>query len=838
MKNITKCAFAQVAHLLILFSFLTLALLGRVPSSQAGWIACPPESRLVSSPVRPRKRQRVAGPALTERLRCCGHYLARSWPRPLLSSLLGGLLWWSSGCLAPVWLLLVSILAWLWQAAIVGWPAWGRHALGRLFGGLLLQVQLGMPAALLGLSVSRWVQGGFPALVRSLAQERSASFPLLGLGCALCGQEGPHVEVQRSADGDYETTLCGHFTLRVSGDNPFRVRMLLLFLRMLDVPGQQRGSRRTREGRTPFVRQKQLAQSFGCTQPEISRWEGYWRRGDWPNLLSLCTPEVLTAELIRRIVRVCATFPQWGQEQVCAYLQGQGVRVTGRQVRQAMEQSGWLSLRQELRRRFHWSAEQFSPREEFLLRELLRLNQSLLECLEQGQGLPQEERVALADLHAQVQELGLAPPAPLKARPWLLRIEGVLFGQWQPLEDETIRCPQCGSQQIGRKSRQPRRKKFYDAQGELQEVKVYRYYCRNRACSRKSFTHLPPGLVPYSRHRLEVHTLALQAYGWSYSTYRRVGQALRVSEVTVYRWVSAWGQQLLPVAALFGLVRSSGVVGVDEKYVLVPKNDKPAGKMRRWMYVYLAVDVHTYDLLHIALYPHNTSASAQAFLLALRAKGYQPRVIVTDLRGDYGPVIAQVFGQAQHHECIFHAEQGIGHYFQETWGRGYAQEHPEAVELQEAVRRIFRVRTKRTAQKRYEALRARRKEVVQASPPLQWVFDFLEQRWEHLVDAIESELVPRTNNAVEMVIRRFDQHYQNFCGFESIRTAQVYLGVFEKLYRFTPFSDDARPGIRGKSPLELTGYDLSQMSMSWLCRGYSLEWPIMQEAQDADVPSA
>ncbi len=37
------------------------------------------------------------------------------------------------------------------------------------------------------------------------------------------------------------------------------------------------------------------------------------------------------------------------------------------------------------------------------------------------------------------------------------------------------------------------------------------------------------------------------------------------------RWVS-WGYELLPVTALFGVVRSSGVVGVDEKYVLVPKN--------------------------------------------------------------------------------------------------------------------------------------------------------------------------------------------------------------------------------------------------------------------------
>ena len=59
--------------------------------------------------------------------------------------------------------------------------------------------------------------------------------------------------------------------------------------------------------------------------------------------------------------------------------------------------------------------------------------------------------------------------------------------------------------------------------------------------------------------------------------------ALGVASLTAWRWVSAWGADLLPVAALFGLVRSSGAVGGDGKYVLVPKNDKPAGKMRRWM---------------------------------------------------------------------------------------------------------------------------------------------------------------------------------------------------------------------------------------------------------------
>ncbi len=326
--------------------------------------------------------------------------------------------------------------------------------------------------------------------------------------------------------------------------------------------------------------------------------------------------------------------------------------------------------------------------------------------------------------------------------------------------------------------------------------------------------------MPYSPYRLDLHLRALQAYSWSYSTYRRVGQALQVSEMTVYRWVSAWGHELLPVAAIFGLVRSSGVVGVDEKYVLVPKNDKPEGKRRCWMYVYLAVDVHTYDLLHIAIYPHNTQQSAHAFLLALRAKGYHPQVVVTDLRRDYGPVIALVFPKAQHHECLFHAEQEIGRYLRDALGRDYAQQHPVAEELRAEVVRVFQVQTKRMARTRYEALFARREAVTQAEPALEWVYEFLEQHWPYLVNSVENDLIPATNNATEMVIRRFDQHYQNFCGFESIETARVYLGVFEKVYRFTPFSRDAQPRVRGRSPLQLAGYDLSKMPMNRLCRGY------------------
>jgi transposase-like protein/DNA-directed RNA polymerase subunit RPC12/RpoP len=831
-QNTTKWTFTQTWHAWAFLSLLALALLGQPQESQAGWVTCPPSVPNLSSTPPKRPGVRSTSP-LGARLRSTWQYATRSWCQPCLRSLLLTWLWSLSGQKGPVAVIVWPWLLWVWQVAGVAFPELSRQPLWRTGRRLLWQGQWLLLAGYLGLALRQIAPD---SKTDSILDVRPANGLVLGLGCQYCGQREPWVEVVSQADGGYEATLCGHFTVRVAGDDPFRGRLLMLFLRLLDVPGPQRGSRRTRDGRTPIVRQRQAAEWFGLPRPNVSRVEGYWQRAAWPELLSQCTPEILTAEVVQRVATVCATYPHWNRAQVYGYLQDQGIQISYRQLRQAMEQSGWAILRQELRRRYHWTPKTFHLQEEWLVQELLRQLHFLHECLEKGKPLPVEEQVALADLQVLLQEVGIEPEPPPQAVPWMLRVERVLFGEWQVVEDDTIHCPDCGSTHIVRKSRKPRSKKFYDAQGRLQEVLVYRYYCRNQECLRGSFTHFPPGLVPYSRHRLEVHLLAVQAYAWSYSTYRRVGQALQVSEMTVYRWVSAWGHSLLPVAAIFGLVRSSGVIGVDEKFVLVPKNDKPESKRRRWMYVYLAVDVYTYDLLHIAIYAHNNRDSAHAFLLALRTKGYQPRVVVTDLRRDYGPVIAQVFSSAQHHECIFHAEQEISRHLRKAWGRNYAEEHPQVAMAREAVVNIFQARTKRTARKRYKDLLDRQEEYLQVEPELKWVFEFLEQHWPSLVNSVENPLIPATNNAVEMVIRRFDQHYQNFCGFESIKSARVYLAVFEKIYRFTPFSDDARPAIQGKCPLQIAGYDPSQMPLTWLCRGYSLDWPVTLEAEHVPNP--
>jgi transposase-like protein len=734
-------------------------------------------------------------------------------------------------------------LVWLWQTAGWVWPGLRRQPEWQGVNWLLWQGQrlawVGGLGLLLGQAVGERVDGFIqPPFQTGVGATPLVSRPaglVLGLGCVVGGGSERWVKVECQADGSYRAEVCGHFRLSVAGDDPFRVRLLWLFLRLLEEPGRPWRGGRTQDGRAAFVSQVQVAAWFDLPQPNVSRIEGYWRTADWANLLSWVADQVLTAELRARIVGTFAAFPWWTMLEVYAHLRQQGVAVTYEQVRQTAQQSGWRQLRQTLAERYHFSAEDFRARDDWLVKQLLGTQEQLVARLEALGGLTPEEHLAVDELRSLAAEVGVAAPPPLKALPWMLRVEQVLFGTWQAVEDDRVRCIYCGSPHVVRKSKRPRLKWYYDAEGQLQRMEVYRYYCRNQACDKGSFTNLPPGLAPYSRYPTEFKLRGVQMYAWGYSTYRRTGQALGVKSMTVYRWVSAWGYELLPVAALFGVVRSSGVVGVDEKYVLVPKNDKPAGKMRRWMYVYVAVDAYTYDLLHIAIYAHNDKENALAFLLALRAKGYHPRVVVTDLRRDYGPDIAQVFPQAEHHLCIFHALQDISTACRKIYGSHYAQTHPEVEELRQAIRHIFAAKTKRTAEKRYQAVMALRDTYVPAEAQAAAIFDFLERHWPRLVNGIESQLIPKTNNAVEQVIRRFDQHYHSFCGFDSVQTAQVFLGVFEKIYRLTPFSDDAQPGIRGKCPLELAGYNLNQLPVAMLWKGLSIEWPM--EAPQNVVPN-
>ena len=79
----------------------------------------------------------------------------------------------------------------------------------------------------------------------------------------------------------------------------------------------------------------------------------------------------------------------------------------------------------------------------------------------------------------------------------------------------------------------------------------------------------------------------------------------------------------------------------------------------------------------------------------------------------------------------------------------------------------------------------------------------------NLVNAYDHLLIPLTNNTTVRLSCRFDQHYQNFAGFDSLEMARCYLHLFELTYRITPFGPEMQPHLR-KCPLALAGYDLAR----------------------------
>jgi transposase-like protein len=683
----------------------------------------------------------------------------------------------------------LSVMGWLWPTLLI------REGYQDLRGIIHRAYQWSVIG--LGLLVmQRWLNLGLTGMV---------------LGHLVVSErDGSQVELEVVTGPDsqltYRVRLVGEFVYEVTPRDEFEKRLVILDLRRLRTLGRENSP-------WGIVRQEDLAQVFGVYQEHISRWQGYVRDGQWAQLLSVSDQSLLTDDLRQQIVEVWAMNLWQTATQVRERLGELGVEVTQRLVEEAGRQSGLMTIRERLKAQLVNGIEGLRPRDEYLSQRLFQLIDRLQTQLNESQASVREEQVEVTVLR---QRAGLSEREKCleKPWPWLFQVEHWLWGAWSQVDDGTVRCPHCGSEQVAVKSKKPRRKAYLDEQGQRQMVAVYRYYCRNTECSYQTFTNLPSGLMAYSVWRLDARLKALELYLGLRTNYRSAANALGVAPSTLYHWLEQFGAEPLQVAAWFGLVRSSGVVGIDEKYVKVPKNDKPASQQRQWMYVYVAVDMHTLDLLHIAIFPNLGKDSARTFLLELRAKGYHPRVIVTDMNQDYTEPLRAVFPNAVHHECVFHALQYWHRCFKDAFGRNYEQTRPDMFQLRQQIDHIFQAKTRRTVEIRYAELMARRDQLVRAEPDVVSIFDSLARHYPNLINAYDSLLIPLTNNATERLIRRFDQHYQNFAGFDSIETARCYLYLFELTYRFTPFGSEVQPHLRGKCPLELAGYDLTHMPLA------------------------
>jgi transposase len=622
------------------------------------------------------------------------------------------------------------------------------------------------------------------------------------------------ISITTLAENHYQVTVRGAFTLIWEPRDSFERWMLILFLRKLQRLGATR----------PLLTQRQVAEAFDTHQCLVSRWEREVHQHGWHVLSDRYRHQLRSllpdTELSRTILKVWVPAFWLTAWDVRERLIEDGViasrmALSLESLHVLARHTGFAQVRRVLLERFHLQDGQLIAKEHWWLKELLALNERLLVKLAQGQQLTPQETLDIEPLRLNAPpEQVEAPPSP----PLAASLKHALFEPPDQPPDALLRCTYCGSDQVAPKSKKPRRKTVVDAFGETHQVEVLRYYCHNPACPYQTFTHLPPGLLPHSPYPLQVRLLAVEVYENLLSTYRRSARMLGVKASTVYHWVASLSPAALALAAYLGVVRTSGVIGIDDKWVKVcsPSAVPPHGRRRRavWRYTYFAVDVYSYDLLALELYPQHNDQAVHLFLLELKAKGIQPRVVVTDLDPAYGRLLPQVFPRAVHHECIFHAIQNAQSQLTEVYGRYYRQKVPMAATLYETIVKLFRARTQKTVRKRFAKLMALRQAYVTETPEVACVFDSLERHFPKLVNAIENPLIPRTNNATELVIRRFDQHYQSMAGFDSFESARVYLRVFELVYRLTPFADDNPTAIRGKCPLELAGYDLETLPIA------------------------
>lgn len=641
--------------------------------------------------------------------------------------------------------------------------------------------------------------------------------------------------------GRYQVTLRGTFDLVWTSRDTFERWLLILFLRKLRGPDAAR----------PLLTQSQVAEAFDLRPCQVSRWETLVEQHGWHILSDRYRRQLHSAlpdaELSRQILNLWVPafwLSAWDVREglITRGLLPDRSALPLESLHQLAHHTGFVQVRELLLARFHAQDGQLIAREHWWLKELLALNERLLTQLEQGERITPQQQVDIDALRLP------SPPKPSAASSPSLAValHQTLFSVPAEAASEAVGakgppcCTYCGSDHTSPKSKKPRLKTIVDPlSGQKRQIEVVRRYCHNPDCSHKTFTLFPPGVLPHSPYPLQTRLIALQVYELLRSTYRRSARMLDRSAATTCRWVASFSPAATALAAYLGVVRTSGVVGIDDKWVKVcsPSQVRPHGKRPRavWRYAYFAVDVYSYDILVLELYPQHNDRAVHLLLLELKARGISPRIVVTDLDPAYGRVLPKVFPKATHHECIFHAIQNALTQLTRVYGRHYAEKNPKAAALHDAVVHLFRAKSQKTIRSRFHDLLALRQEYVTQTPDVTCVFDSLERHFPKLVNAFENPLIPTTNNATELVIRRFDQHYQSMCGLDNFNSARLYLRVFEFVYRLTPFaSDNPTRHIRGKSPLQLAGYDLEALPIAEFFR--QLKLPSLSIPEKEAVP--
>ena len=368
-------------------------------------------------------------------------------------------------------------------------------------------------------------------------------------------------------------------------------------------------------------------------------------------------------------------------------------------------------------------------------------------------------------------------------------LEGVVNGEIALKGPRPLTCPDCGSEQVTKKEERPRN--YTDENGDTVNGVAVRMRCQNEACRTKTFTLLPSGLELWARVTVDVKRKALKLIFHVRGSYRRGADYLREEQLigrawtTLLNWIRKVGQETIELERIFK-IRWSGKLVVDEKWIKLFKD---------WVYLYVACDGQTGEVLHQEVFMTSDKKTAKTFLLQVKALGYIPDVVITDLSPDYDTPVAEVFEGVPHHRCVFHAERAakklVNKYLSDD------EFNPIKEKLKKNIRDLFKAKTAELVTKRFQKLKESQSHYPQEAAP---VFSMLENYYPILLRCKKNPDVPATSNAAEHAIKEFDIKYQNTFGYSSIYAIKEFVKAYTIYQRLHTI--DSGPN-RGRRPREI-----------------------------------
>ncbi len=389
-------------------------------------------------------------------------------------------------------------------------------------------------------------------------------------------------------------------------------------------------------------------------------------------------------------------------------------------------------------------------------------------------------------------------------------------------------CPRCKSDFVKRHGIRLRKVRDY---GGRRIIKVQRWRC---LVCRKTWSEPIPGVAPFMRYSRAVIRRALDRYIFAQCSHRAIAQILRseingterardwdpeglvwpplaewkqvrLSHVSVWRWLQEAGHRANKEENRFGEVWQSGIWAVDSTL------GKVKGVGIGVLGVVDAVSRVVFETVRIVAESEEEVLRKFARLIGFGVNTKGLKGLVTDGAEAYRLLIVGVMKRVVQQRCVFHLWRNISSHvrsLKETRGEQTAEA------FKRAVRRVWDAESYEDAQLGLAALLQYWSGEPCVGPAL-WVIEAsFEEATTHLKGIVEG--MPRTSNVAEWLWRGYKHGLRVMGQFMSVGGMDAFNGVWAlhvNFKRYQKRKERRRPvNNPGHCPLEMAGVQTGQLS--------------------------